>query len=116
MDHVYTMEHFVRPGETSSAKKLELFCGGKGLNQSVALARAGADVYHAGAVGEQDGTALLDTLKHANVHTEFVRQLPIESGHAIIQVDADGQNCIIIYGGANRAITREDITATVSVK
>ena len=114
MDHVYTMEHFVRPGETTSAKKLELFCGGKGLNQSVALARAGADVYHAGAVGEQDGTALLDTLKHARVHTEFVRQLPIESGHAIIQVDADGQNCIIMYGGANRAITREDITATLS--
>ena len=52
VDHVYQVEHFVRPGETISALKLDHFCGGKGLNQSVALARAGAETYHAGMLGK----------------------------------------------------------------
>ena len=114
VDHVYTVEHFVRPGETISAKKLELFCGGKGLNQSIALARAGAEVYHAGAVGAQDGDALLATLERAGVHTELIQKLQTESGHAIIQVDANGQNSILIYGGANRMICREWVEDVLS--
>ena len=109
IDHVYSIENFVRPGETISSKYMKDFYGGKGLNQSIALARAGAKVYHAGKVGE-DGKALVDFLRENGVDTEhvFVTQ-NLSTGHAIIQVDYKGQNCIIIYAGANGDITTKDI-------
>jgi ribokinase len=87
-----------------------LACGGKGLNQSVALAHAGANVFHAGKVG-RDGRALLACLNSAGVNTSFVEEnRDVPSGHAIIQVDKIGQNSIIIHGGANRAILKEDVS------
>jgi ribokinase len=109
LDHFYEVEHIARPGETISSGKYRLACGGKGLNQSVALAHAGADVFHAGKVG-RDGEALLACLKAAGVDTRYVevsKEAP--SGHAIIQVDKNGQNSIIIHGGANREIQKEDV-------
>jgi ribokinase len=109
-DHFYEVEHIVRPGETISSGKYRLACGGKGLNQSVSLAHAGANVFHAGKVG-RDGEALLTCLKAAGVDTSYVgmgEEAP--SGHAIIQVDKAGQNSIIIHGGANRAILQEDVS------
>jgi len=106
VDYVYKLPHIVEAGETISSEKLALYPGGKGLNQSVALGKAGVEVYHAGAIGE-DGRFLVDFLKNARVHTDFVKVLPEEkSGHAIIQNDAKGENCIILFGGANQAITR----------
>lgn len=112
VDYTYQMEHFVRPGETASSLSLELFPGGKGLNQSVALANAGAEVYHAGAIGK-DGEFLLELLQSKGVDTRFIERLSGRSGHAIIQVDQEGQNCIILYGGANQEITREQIDCTL---
>jgi ribokinase len=103
-DCVYSVDHIVLPGETIAAGKMETFCGGKGLNQSVALARAGAEVFHAGLVGE-DGGALLETLQTSGVNCTFVRSTPGKSGHAIIQLDAKGQNSIVLYGGSNRRLT-----------
>ena len=91
-DHFYEVEHIVRPGETIPSGKYRLACGGKGLNQSVALAHAGANVFHAGKVG-RDGEALLACLKAAGVATRYVEitgEAP--SGHAIIQVEKNGQN------------------------
>lgn len=109
IDYTYEVNHFVKKGETLSSQKLSVFAGGKGLNQSIALARAGAEVYHAGAVG-QDGSFLIDKLKEAGVHTEFVKVLDdIKTGHAIIQNDLAGDNCILLHGGANQALCREDI-------
>ncbi len=104
IDMVYAVDHFVRAGETLSSDRLVRFCGGKGLNQSVALARAGATVLHAGCIG-RDGGMLLDLLAASGTDTRFVRQLDEASGHAIIQVDKKGQNCILLYGGANLQIT-----------
>ena len=69
LDRVYTVDKFVDAGETIQAKKLEYFCGGKGLNQSIALAKAGAEVYHAGAVGK-DGAILKEELEKAGVHID----------------------------------------------
>ena len=109
---VYTVDHFVRTGETLSSEKLEKFCGGKGLNQSVALARAGAHVYHAGCVGK-DGEMLVALLGDSGVHTEFVTVLDSPSGHAIIQVDHKGQNCILLHGGSNRMITPEMVDSVI---
>ena len=113
IDIVYSVDHIVRPGETTASSKLEYFCGGKGLNQSIALARAGAEVYHAGCVGA-DGDRLLKKLSENRVDTSFVRKSDSPSGHAVIQVDKDGQNSILLFGGANKEITDEQIEAVMS--
>ena len=114
IDNVYTVPHFVVRGETLAADQLNIFSGGKGLNQCIALSRAGLEVYHAGAIGS-DGAFLLRELQEAGVDTRFVRVLPdVRTGHAIIQKDEDGDNCILLNGGANRKITREQIDETLS--
>ena len=114
LDMVYTVPHFAAPGETLSALRLETLCGGKGLNQSIAMARAGAQVWHAGCVGAADGGMLVDELERAGVNTSLVRRLDCPSGHAIIQVDQSGQNSILLFGGANRAITPEQVEQTLA--
>lgn len=113
LDNVYSVDHFTRPGETQSSEKFESFCGGKGLNQSIALAKAGASVCHAGAVGENDGQRLIDALKTAGADISFVKRTKGVSGHAIIQVDKKGQNCILLFGGANAEITKQQIDETL---
>lgn len=114
IDYTYRVSHFVAAGETLAASGVQTFCGGKGLNQSVALANAGANVYHAGSIGT-DGAFLLDALKDANVNTDFVSVLAEEkTGHAIIQNTADGENCILLFGGANRHITNAQIDAVLN--
>lgn len=112
IDYVYRVERFALPGETIPALKMERFCGGKGLNQSVALARAGISVEHAGCIGN-DGDFLIEELKKSGVKTEQIRPLSSPSGHAIIQVDAKGENTILLYPGANHKITREQIAHTL---
>lgn len=112
LDFVYQVEHFVRPGETILADRLDIFNGGKGLNQSIALARAGGTVFHAGRIGS-DGQRLIDCLADNGVDTRFVRQSAGPGGHALIQVDASGQNCIILHGGANQQIEETDIDETL---
>lgn len=114
VDNVYSVDHFIRPGETMSTLNMEVFCGGKGLNQSLAMARAGAKVYHAGAVGKEDGGRLLQILKESGVDIGNIRQTDGVSGHTVIQVERGGQNCILLYGGANREITREQIDGTLA--
>ncbi|HWQ30348.1 MAG TPA: ribokinase, partial [Negativicutes bacterium] len=107
LDYVYEVAHLVKPGETISADKLTANTGGKGLNQSIALAKAGARVFHAGAIGAADVEMLKGTLEKNGVNTDYVKILPGPSGHAIIQVDRDGRNSIVIFGGANQQIDRE---------
>lgn len=107
LDYVYDVDHFVRKGETIASREMRIFCGGKGLNQSVALSKAGAQVYHAGLVG-QDGGILREMLLSVGVRGELVRCLPDTStGNAIIQRDTTGDNCILLYGGANQKVTEE---------
>lgn len=105
IDYVYQVDHMVEPKETLTALKRNIFCGGKGLNQSIALARAGLPVFHAGCIGNE-GLMLTDLLKENNVNIDAVEIVPESTGHAIIQVDPTGQNCILLYGGANRCLTR----------
>ena len=96
IDYVYSLDHIVAPGETITSRGLEVFPGGKGLNQSVALARAGAEVCHAGMVGE-DGGMLLDVCREAGVDVSRVRTAGTRTGNAIIQVSAKGQNLSLIH-------------------
>lgn len=106
VDNVYSVDHIVQGGETISSTRLEVFSGGKGLNQSIALAKAGAPVYHAGLIGEE-GDFLLDTCRENGVDTTYIRKLNAKGGHTVIQVDANGQNCIILFGGTNQMVTKE---------
>ena len=109
IDYVYKVPHFVKKGETLSAEELNVYTGGKGLNQSIALSRAGMETYHAGAIG-MDGLFLLDQLKEAGVNTDLVKILEdVRTGNAIIQNDEEGDNCIILFGGANQAISKEQV-------
>ncbi|MEY8282516.1 ribokinase [Lachnospiraceae bacterium 50-23] len=113
LDYVYSVDHMVTPGETLASYGMSVFCGGKGLNQSIALAKAGVSVYHAGMVGEEGG-ALLEACKEGGVKTDFIKTIPGKSGHTIIQVDKEGQNCILLFGGANRSITKEYVDEVLS--
>lgn len=109
IDYVYSVPHFVKKGETLSAKELNVYTGGKGLNQSIALARAGVETYQAGAIGT-DGMFLLEQLKEAGVKTDLVKILDdVRTGNAIIQNDDEDDNCIVLFGGANQAITKEQV-------
>lgn len=114
IDYVYDVPHFVKAGETLSSTGRNIFAGGKGLNQSVALARAGGEVYHAGAVGSGDGSILVDVLKENRINSDFLYRRDCASGHTIIQVDSTGQNCILLFGGANQTISTEEIDNTLS--
>ena len=114
LDHVYSVDHFVKEGETLASFSLNDFLGGKGLNQSIALARAGCQVYHAGKIGG-DGTVLLDKLKAERVNVNHIMiEEKTPTGHAVIQVDRNGQNCILLYGGANRTISKPEIDTVMS--
>ena len=113
VDYVYKMDHIISPGETQASLSRELFPGGKGLNQSVACAKAGGKVFHAGAVGSGDNEILLTTLKKAGVDLNYLKHHDeVPSGHTVIQVDKNGQNSIILFGGANRSLQRNEIDET----
>ena len=113
LDYVYNLDHIVQPGETEASYELNVHLGGKGMNQSVALAKAGVDVYHGGMIGE-DGQPFLDACKEFGVHAEYIRQIDTKSGHAIIQIDKHAQNSILLYGGANQQLTSEYIDTVLA--
>ena len=113
LDYVYLVDHFVRPGETLSAESQTLNAGGKGLNQSCALARAGASVFHAGCIGH-GGESLIEVLQADGVNTDFVLKVDEFQGNAIIQVDRTGENCILLFGGSNQCFTEQQIMDTLS--
>ena len=113
IDHVYKVPYFVRPGETLLSTHYEIYPGGKGLNQSLALAYAGAKVRHAGKIGK-DGVWMKTLLSDAGIDTSLTTIIDTPTGHANIQVTPEGENAIIIYGGANRQITVPDIESVLS--
>lgn len=113
VDYVYSVDHILKGGETISSTKREVFPGGKGLNQTVALAKAGVDIYLAGNIGD-DGDMLLDVCKEAGIKTDYLNKLPGPGGHTVIQVDKNGQNSILLFGGSNQAHTKEEIDRTLA--
>lgn len=113
IDHTYRLPHLVRPGETLASTAYQKNAGGKGLNQAIALARAGQAVCFAGAIGE-DGQFLARYLQEQGVDVSSIQTLPVPTGHALIQVDAQGANSIILYGGANQSITEGMLDTVLS--
>ncbi len=114
IDRVYQVDHIVRPEETLRASKTSHFPGGKGLNQSIAIARAGGEVYHAGCVGMSDGGYLLNILEKNGVNISLIRKKEIPTGNAFIQVTPEGNKSIIVCGGANLSITDDQIDYTIA--
>ena len=113
IDLVYRVDRFVQPGETIHALDHQRFAGGKGFNQSIALARAGASPHHVGRVGP-DGRWLVDLLRDEGVGVEGIESCEVPTGHAVIQVDAQGENSILVQGGANREISNDQLTGACS--
>ena len=104
IDYTYEVDHITQAGETQTAYSRTIFCGGKGLNQAIALAKAGSEVYLAGLIGDE-GQMLVDAAAGAGVRTDLIRKIPGEAtGHTIIQVDAEANNCITLFPGTNRMI------------
>lgn len=113
LDYVYGVDHFVMPAETLAASSLSIHPGGKGLNQSIALARAGADVYHGGCCG-QGGKALRTLLENNGVNVTYLKDVDAPQGSAVIQVTPDGENCILIAAGSNACVSEGQIREALS--
>jgi ribokinase len=109
IDHVYHVPHFVQPGETLDSTNYQVVLGGKGANQSIALAKAGADVMHVGYINDNDVRFKQHMIK-LGINGRFLQCTEQPSGHAIIQVTPSGENAIFLFGGANRLISDKDIT------
>lgn len=103
VDHLYQIDHFVRPGETLNSTNYQQLLGGKGANQSVALAKAGADVRHVGALNRSDHH-IIQQLQDYGVNTDWVSGVEEITGHAIIQLTEQAENAIILHAGANHAL------------
>nr|WP_317450440.1 ribokinase [uncultured Sellimonas sp.] len=108
LDYVYELDHIVNPGETISSRSLRCNPGGKGLNQAIALAKAGGNIWIAGKIGE-DGSMLKQVCENAGVNVEGLMISKSPTGNAIIQVDSEGRNSIILFPGANRDQTEQEI-------
>lgn len=113
IDYVYSLPHFVQPGETIASKVFQTFIGGKGCNQSVAIAKAGVKIFHAGNISES-GLFIKKQLEEWSVNTQFINIVEEATGHAIIQINEEGENAIIIHGGANQTISEEQIDAVLA--
>lgn len=113
IDHVYRVPHLVKPGETLSSLDLVTGLGGKGANQSVAIARAGVSVAHVGRVFKGDRWAV-ELLASTGVDTDNIALIEGASGHAIIQVDDQGENAIVLHGGANQSFSIADIESALN--
>ena len=113
IDYVYGVKEFIRPGETASSLSYDIFPGGKGFNQTIALARAGCKVWHGGRVG-QDAQFMLDMMLEDGVDISCIDCTGKTTGHAVIQVNQDGQNCILVASGANGEISCQQIDQVIA--
>lgn len=113
IDNVFTVDHFVQPGETLGVDSFHVFAGGKGQNQSIALAKAGCQVYLAACIGK-DGVWILDNLNKNGVNTDLVTVRDCDTGKAVVQVNKEGQNCILYYEGANNTVDEDYIDRVLS--
>lgn len=113
IDYVYSLEHIVKIGETETTRKREIFPGGKGLNQSIAIAKAGANVYHAGVIG-RGGEILKTVMEESGVDISYLEYTDEENGHAIIQVSDTGENSIFLYPGSNEMVKKEYVDNVLS--
>ena len=111
VDTTYHMERFPEPGETLAAKDKSSAPGGKGANQAVAAARSGSQTYFIGMVGtDAEGKFMREALQADGIDTSHIGNDPHHgTGTALVTLDANGQNDIMVYGGANQAMTTANL-------
>lgn len=114
VDHVYQVDHFSRPGESLLARGYRRFAGGKGANQSLAIARAGGRVLHLGKIG-REGEWMIPPMKADGVDTSPIIVSDDPGGHAMIQVDSSGQNSIVVFGGTNQQLQVPEVDAFLAL-
>lgn len=112
IDYFYGLDHLPAPGETIPSHSYVPGLGGKGANQSVAVARAGSRVVHVGAIGAE-GVWARDRMANYGVETERISVVDGPSGHAIILVETSGENAIVLFPGANHVLAETDIAAAL---
>ncbi len=113
-DSVFQVSHFVQPGETLSTLSQSIVAGGKGLNQSISLSRAGVPVCHAGCVG-RGGEFLVRLLQENGVDTSLIRPVDELQGSTAIQVVPSGENSILLFAGSNHCITKAQMEETLAL-
>ena len=113
IDHDYHMHHICAPKETTFADEYTVVAGGKGLNAAIALARSSAHVFLAGNIGN-DAALLEKVLAENGVDMTYLNHVDEPNGHAVIQIDENGENAIFIYGGSNQSISEEYIDEVLS--
>lgn len=112
-DYVYSVDHIVKPGETISSLDNNVFWGGKGFNQAVAVANSGADTSFACMINTSDERPIKEKINSFGIKSNFVKTCDSITGHAIIQIDEAGQNCIIVCPGANKEIDDAFVAETL---
>lgn len=111
VDYFYTLPHLVRPSETIAAIDFKQGLGGKGANQSVAIAKAGGKVKHIGAMNLAD-KRYFDQLQDLQVDVSHLTMSMTATGHGIVMVDEQSaENQIVVYPGANFALTENMVDA-----
>lgn len=113
IDYVYNVDHIILSGETQATATRNIYLGGKGINQTIAVRKAGVDIYHAGLIGD-DGEMFIDACKEYGVNYDYIKKINVGTGHTIIQVDKNAQNSILLYGGANQELTMEYVDEVLS--
>lgn len=114
IDIVFSVDNIVLPGQTIASNKISTFCGGKGANQSVAVAKSKlALIYHAALIGN-DGLWIKEKLNSFGVNTDYIVEINEPTGQAFIQVAQDGQNSIVLYSGANKKFTKEYVDSVLN--
>ncbi len=111
MDIVLKVDRMAKVGETLLARSLDKVAGGKGANQGVAAARLGSKVYMIGKLGKDDnGDILYRNIENDNINVGYILKDDKEpTGMAIVTVDKDGNNSIVVVSGANMSLKKEDI-------
>ena len=113
IDLIFSVDHIVRSGETIASTSLTRSAGGKGANQAAALAKAGLPVSFAGKIGT-DGVFLRTLLESYGVDTSHIRSYDGATGQALIQLDKNRQNAIVLFAGGNGKITETEVDETLA--
>ena len=110
IDYTLRVPRIPAPGETLTARSMFSCLGGKGANQAIAAARAGARAALIGCVGaDESGTRYIEALKKEGIDTRGIQRSQIPTGVAFITVDDTGENSIIVNPGANHEVTKAQV-------
>ncbi len=112
IDYVSSVDALPAAGETVTAEDFDTFLGGKGANQAIAAHRQGSKVFLFASVGEDEpGKIYIESLSEEGLDTTYIHAAPSTTGAAFITVDSSGENTIVISGGANEFLSKEDISS-----